>query len=89
MSETITENTIKLTNTVEKAQIQVALGKAELKDSIEDYRKQLEKKYQELMAKKNFGLRRLLKAFPEVIHHKYEDALLELQKYFNEHKKDK
>ena len=89
MSETITESTIKITNKVEKAQIQVALGKAELKDSLEDYKKQLETKYHELMAKKNFGLRRLLKAFPELIHHKYEDALLELKKYFDEHKKDK
>ena len=89
MSETITETTLKVATSVEKAQIQAALGKAELKDNLEERRKQFTQKYTELMGSTKAGARRLLRAFPKVKHSLYAEPLEELMKYLQEYKKTK
>ncbi|MCR4736378.1 MAG: hypothetical protein K5829_15385 [Treponema sp.] len=97
MSEIITEGTLKISNSVEEAKIQAALGKAELKDSLEEKKNQLEEykiqKEEELakiFASKNWGTRRLLRAFPKMKHSKYSETLQELKTYFQSHiKKEK
>ena len=89
MSETITETTLKVANSVEKAQIQAALGKAELKDNLEERRKQFSQRYTELMGSTKAGARRLLRAFPKVKHSLYAEPLEELMKYLQEYKKTK
>jgi len=85
MSETITETTLKLANSVEKAQVQAALGKAELKDSLEERKKQLNQKYAEIFSSTKKGTRRLLKAFPTIKHSLYAESFQELKNYFIEH----
>ena len=87
MSETITETTLKVATSVEKAQIQAALGKAELKDNLEDYKKLAAKKYAELFASTKWGTKRLLQAFPHIKHSQYAETLQELKKYLSELKK--
>ena len=87
MSETITETTLKVATSVEKAQVQAALGKAELKDNLEDYKKLAAKKYAEAFASTKWGTKRLLRAFPHIKHSQYAETLQELKKYISELKK--
>ena len=56
-------------------------------------KEELEKKYKELFAEKNFGFKRLMKAFPDMTSREQNESLEKYKKYFNirkpDHKKDK
>ena len=55
-------------------------------------KEELEKKYKELFAEKNFGFKRLMKAFPDMTSREQNESLEKYKKYFNirkpDHKKD-
>ena len=94
MSEIIAGGTLKVSTSVEEAKIQAALGKAELKDSIEEkkgqleeYKREKEKQIAELISNKKWGTRRLLRAFPKMKHSKYSETLQEVKLYFQSLKK--
>ena len=56
-------------------------------------KEELEKKYNELFGQKNFGFKRLMKAFPDMTSREQNESLEKYKKYFNirkpDHKKDK
>ena len=56
-------------------------------------KEELEKKYKELFAEKNFGFKRMMKAFPDMTSREQNESLEKYKKYFNirkpDHKKDK
>lgn len=63
---------------------------AEYRENREAYRlekqhekEELEKKYQELLRQKNFGFKRLLKAFPDMTSKDQNEMLQKYKKYFN------
>jgi len=46
-------------------------------------KEELEKKYKELFAEKNFGFKRLMKAFPDMTSREQNESLQKYKKYFN------
>ena len=56
-------------------------------------KEELEKKYNELFGQKNFGFKRLMKAFPDMTSREQNESLEKYKKYFNirkpDHKKNK
>lgn len=75
------------------------LSKQKLKNTKENYietkeklikeREELKIKYRQVMEEKNFGLKRLIKAHPDMKSHDQNDVLDKLKKYFNKSKKEK
>ena len=55
-------------------------------------KEELERRYKELFAEKNFGFKRLMKAFPDMTSREQNESLEKYKKYFNirkpDHKKD-
>ena len=51
-------------------------------------KEELEKKYKELFAEKNFGFKRLMKAFPDMTSREQNESLEKYKKYFNIRKPD-
>lgn len=51
-------------------------------------KEELERRYKELFAKKNFGFQRLMKAFPDMTSTDLNEALQKYKKYFNIRKSD-
>lgn len=49
-------------------------------------KEELERKYKELFAKKNFGFKRLMKAFPDMTSREQNESLEKYKKYFNIHR---
>jgi len=49
-------------------------------------KEELEKKYKELFAEKNFGFKRLMKAFPDMTSREQNESLEKYKKYFNIHR---
>ena len=52
-------------------------------------KEELEKKYKELFAEKNFGFKRLMKAFPDMTSREQNESLQKYKKYFNIRRADK
>ena len=52
-------------------------------DSKQKEKEELEKKYKELFAEKNFGFKRLMKAFPDMTSREQNESLQKYKKYFN------
>ena len=59
---------------------------------IQREKEELERRYKELFAEKNFGFKRLMKAFPDMTSREQNESLEKYKKYFNirkpDHKKD-
>ncbi|MCR4671879.1 MAG: hypothetical protein K5637_01410 [Lachnospiraceae bacterium] len=83
MSERIGTDTVKAAQTLQEGQIQAALGKAELKEDLEERKADLQKRRLELESKitahQLFGAGRILHAFPTYNHHDHESVVSELR----------
>lgn len=99
LSETIGTGTIRASQKIGEAQVQAALGKAELKDTVNEKRMtsslesakkkaDLQLRYQELKKKilsgKFFGTERILRAFPKMENREHKELLKELMKHLDE-----
>ena len=56
---------------------------------LEKEKEEIEKKYKELFAEKNFGFKRLMKAFPDMTSREQNESLQKYKKYFNIRRADK
>lgn len=81
ISSVIGKETIRVTSSVETARVKAALGKAELKDNLTEYRKEQYKKYAELKVSLKWNKKRLLEAFPKLQSTKYIQGIQELRQY--------
>ena len=52
-------------------------------------KEELERRYKELFAEKNFGFKRLMKAFPDMTSREQNESLEKYKKYFNIRRADK
>ena len=84
MSEQIGENALEAAQRLQEAKVQGALGRAELRDSLEELRKQAETRYAALYASRHSGAGRFLLAFPSMRHRKYGDLVEELKERFSQ-----
>ncbi len=90
MSVQIGENALETAQKLQEARIRYALGKAELRDEMEETRRENRERLQELRARadqlsrslfssRHFGAGRILNAFPSMRHEKYHEALDEVR----------
>lgn len=95
MSVQIGENALGTVQKLQNAKVQHALGKAELRDGLEETRKEAQAQLQELRARadklnrglfssRHFGAGRILNAFPTMRHEKYHEALEEVKNKFRQ-----
>ena len=83
MTDIIGNNAMKNAQDIGEARVQVALGKAELRDDADEMLKKLEKRSEEIrlsiLAHKHSGAARLLNAFPTMIHKEHQEIILTLK----------
>ena len=83
MTDIIGNNAMKNAQDIGEARVQVALGKAELRDDAGEMLKKLEKRSEEIrlsiLAHKHSGAARLLNAFPTMIHKEHQEIILTLK----------
>ena len=95
MSEQIGENALEAAQRLQKAKVQGALGRAELREDLEERRKELaenlqnlrkqaEARYRTLYASRHFGVGRFLLAFPTMRHSRYDHIVEELKDRFSQ-----
>lgn len=89
MTEVLADSAIRTQNAVAESRVQGALARAELKEASRERREALEeaarKKRAELLGPRVFGTRRFLRAFPDLSHRDYDEALKELRDFLEEH----
>ena len=95
MSEQIGGNALEAAQKLQKAKVQRALGRAELREDLEERRKELagnlqalrkqaEARYRTLYASRHFGVGRFLLAFPSMRHSRYDHIVKELKDRFSQ-----
>ena len=65
----------------------IAGSTLKITNSVEEFKKQKEQKFEELFTYKKWGTRRLLNAFPKMKHSKYAETLQEIKNYLQSHTK--
>ncbi len=86
MSKAIGENTQKLEAELESTRVQMALGKAELMEDLEEKREEFQKAREEALTefRKRYSRHRLIKAFPTMTSKDFPEGLEVLKKYLKD-----